>query len=145
MDKLPIGKANRVDAQVRAYARRNKVTVDQAVQQMVAKNLLSYEPETFTWTYKTISGKVVTCQHDEKYLNPQEEDKIVQKGMAPILNAIYENDFLDCSFGFRPNRNCHDALKILNVYIEKRDTNYIVDVDIKGFIVTGKQIGRAHV
>lgn len=64
---------------------------------------------------------------------PEHEDKIVQKGMAPILNAIYENDFLDCSLGFRPNRNCHDALKILNVYIEKRDTNYIVDVDIKGF------------
>lgn len=64
---------------------------------------------------------------------PEHEDKIVQKGMAPILNAIYENDFLDCSFGFRPKRNCHDALKVLNVYIEKRYTNYIVDVDIKGF------------
>lgn len=34
---------------------------------------------------------------------------------------------------FRPNRSCHDALKVLNVYIEKRYTNYIVDVDIKGF------------
>ena len=53
--------------------------------------------------------------------------------MAKILNAIYEPIFLDCSFGFRPNRNCHDALKILNVYIEKRYTNFIVDVDIKGF------------
>ncbi|MGG0741466.1 reverse transcriptase domain-containing protein [Niallia taxi] len=50
-----------------------------------------------------------------------------------ILNTIYENDFLDCSFGFRPNRNCHDALKILNHYIEKRSINYVVDVDIKGF------------
>lgn len=64
---------------------------------------------------------------------PEHEDKIVQRGMAKILNAIYEPIFLDCSFGFRPNRNCHDALKILNVYIEKRHTNYIVDVDIKGF------------
>lgn len=64
---------------------------------------------------------------------PEHEDKIVQKGMAPVLNAIYENDFLDCSFGFRPKRNCHDALKILNVYIERRYVNYIVDVDIKGF------------
>jgi retron-type reverse transcriptase len=42
--------------------------------------------------------------------------------------------FLDCSFGFRPNRSCHDALKILNFYIEKRSVNYVVDVDIKGFI-----------
>ncbi|CEI84586.1 Group II intron-encoded protein LtrA [Oceanobacillus oncorhynchi] len=64
---------------------------------------------------------------------PEHEDKIVQRGIAKILNAIYENDFLDSSFGFRPKRNCHDALKILNLYIEKRHTNYIVDVDIRGF------------
>ena len=64
---------------------------------------------------------------------PEHEDKIVQKGITKILNTIYENDFLDCSFGFRPNRNCHDALKILNHYIEKRSVNYVVDVDIKGF------------
>ncbi|GAE28067.1 retron-type RNA-directed DNA polymerase [Halalkalibacter wakoensis JCM 9140] len=64
---------------------------------------------------------------------PEYEDKIVQKGLAKILNAIYEQDFLDSSFGFRPNRNCHDALKILNVYVERKYTNYIVDVDIKGF------------
>ncbi|UOQ86849.1 group II intron reverse transcriptase/maturase [Gracilibacillus salinarum] len=64
---------------------------------------------------------------------PDHEDKIVQMGITRILNAIYENDFLDCSFGFRPKRNCHDALKILNVYIERRKTNYIVDADIKGF------------
>jgi len=64
---------------------------------------------------------------------PEHEDKIVQKGITKILNTIYENDFLDCSYGFRPNRSCHDALKILNYYIEKRSVNYIVDVDIKGF------------
>jgi group II intron reverse transcriptase/maturase len=64
---------------------------------------------------------------------PEYEDKIVQKGITKILNTIYENDFLDCSFGFRPNRNCHDALKLLNHYIEKRSVNYVVDVDIKGF------------
>lgn len=64
---------------------------------------------------------------------PSHEDKIVQKGIAKILNAIYENDFLDSSFGFRPQRGCHDALKILNVYIEKRYTSYIVDADIKSF------------
>ena len=64
---------------------------------------------------------------------PDHEDKIVQRALAKIFNAIYENDFLDCSFGFRPNRSAHDALKILNVYIEKRKTNYVVDADIKGF------------
>lgn len=64
---------------------------------------------------------------------PDHEDKIVQRAITKILTTIYENDFLDCSFGFRPNRSCHDALKILNVYIEERHTNYIVDADIKGF------------
>lgn len=64
---------------------------------------------------------------------PDHEDKIVQTAITKILNAIYENDFLDCSFGFRPNRSCHDALKILNVYLEERYTNYVVDADIKGF------------
>ncbi|MUV39247.1 RNA-directed DNA polymerase [Lentibacillus sp. JNUCC-1] len=64
---------------------------------------------------------------------PDHEDKIVQRAIGKILNAIYENDFLESSFGFRPNRNCHDALKILNVYIEKRPTNFVVDADIKGF------------
>jgi group II intron reverse transcriptase/maturase len=64
---------------------------------------------------------------------PEHKDKIVQKGVTKILNSIYEIDFLDCSFGFRQNRSCHDALKILNFYIEKRSVNYVVDVDIKGF------------
>lgn len=59
--------------------------------------------------------------------------RLFKKAIAKILNPIYENDFLNCSFGFRPNRNCHDALKILNYYIEKRSVNYIVDADIKGF------------
>lgn len=64
---------------------------------------------------------------------PAYEDKLVQMALAKILNAIYEVDFLDSSFGFRPNRSSHDALKILNYYIEEKNTNYIVDVDIKGF------------
>ena len=61
------------------------------------------------------------------------EDKILQRGMAKILSAIYEQDFLDFSYGFRPNRNCHDALKHLNCIIEYRKANYVVDADIKGF------------
>lgn len=64
---------------------------------------------------------------------PEHEDKIVQRAIAKVLNAIYEQDFLDSSFGFRPKRNCHDAIKILNYYINKKHINYIVDADIKGF------------
>ena len=64
---------------------------------------------------------------------PEYEDKIVQRAIAKILEAIYEQDFLDSSFGFRPNRNQHGALEVLNVYLERRAVNYVVDADIKGF------------
>lgn len=64
---------------------------------------------------------------------PCHEDKLVQMQVSRILDAVYEQEFLDCSFGFRPNRNCHDALKVLNHVIEKKNINYVVDADIKGF------------
>ena len=64
---------------------------------------------------------------------PCHEDKLVQMQVSRILDAVYEQEFLDCSFGFRPGRNCHDALKVLNHVIEKRNINYVVDADIKGF------------
>lgn len=64
---------------------------------------------------------------------PAYEDKLVQKALSKILNAIYEEDFLECSFGFRPGRNCHDALRLLGNILDKKDINYIVDTDIKGF------------
>ncbi|MDI3547476.1 MAG: RNA-directed polymerase [Halanaerobiales bacterium] len=61
------------------------------------------------------------------------EDKLVQAGLCRILTAIYEQDFLDFSYGFRPGRSCHDALKHLNRIIEKGKISYVVDADIKGF------------
>lgn len=64
---------------------------------------------------------------------PSYEDKMVQLAISKILGAIYEQDFLDSSFGFRPNRSCHSAIKILDVYLSKRKTNHVVDADIKGF------------
>jgi group II intron reverse transcriptase/maturase len=64
---------------------------------------------------------------------PSIEDKIVQKGIARILNAIYENDFLDFSYGFRPNRSCHHALEKLDKVIGSQPINHIIDADIKGF------------
>ncbi len=61
------------------------------------------------------------------------EDKLVQRALAKILSAIYEKDFLECSFGFRPGRSCHDALKLLDKIVNKENIHYIVDTDIKGF------------
>ena len=64
---------------------------------------------------------------------PALETKIVERGITWILESIYEQDFLDCSYGFRPERNCHQALKRLNDLIMFQPVNHIVEADIKGF------------
>jgi RNA-directed DNA polymerase len=64
---------------------------------------------------------------------PALEDKIVQKAIAWILEAIYEADFLDCSYGFRPNKGCHHALDAVDKLIMTKRINHIVEADIKGF------------
>ena len=64
---------------------------------------------------------------------PAYEDKLVQKALTEILTVIYETEFLDCSYGFRPGRNCHDALKEVTKIIETKKVSYVVDADIKGF------------
>jgi group II intron reverse transcriptase/maturase len=64
---------------------------------------------------------------------PALEDKIVQMGMTRILNAIFEPNFLDCSYGFRTGRNCHQALKRLDNTIMTKPVNHIIDADIRSF------------
>jgi RNA-directed DNA polymerase len=61
------------------------------------------------------------------------EDKIVQRAMVEVLNAIYEVDFLGFSYGFRPKRSQHDALDALAFGITRRRVNFIVDADLKSF------------
>src|SRR5882762_4939588 len=61
------------------------------------------------------------------------EDKIVQRATTTLLNAIYEEDFLGFSYGFRPERGTHDALDALCVGIDSRKVNYILDADIRSF------------
>ncbi len=58
------------------------------------------------------------------------EDKIVQRAVAEILNAIYETDFLGFSYGFRPKRSQHDALDALATAIYRKKVNWILDADI---------------
>ena len=64
---------------------------------------------------------------------PVLEDKIVQKGIALILEAIYEADFLECSYGFRLGRSCHQAINVVDKAIMTKPVNHIVEADIKGF------------
>ena len=64
---------------------------------------------------------------------PAYEDKLVQKVINEILTVIYEPEFLNCSYGFRSGRSCHDALKEVGKILESKKVNYVVDADIKGF------------
>lgn len=64
---------------------------------------------------------------------PVLEDKLVQAGMVRILEAIYEQDFIGDSYGFRPGRGCHDALRALNLEVHGSMVNYVVEADIRGF------------
>jgi retron-type reverse transcriptase len=62
------------------------------------------------------------------------EDKIVQSAVVEVLNQIWEEDFLDFSYGFRPGRSQHDALDALYVGITSKKVNYVLDLDIRSFI-----------
>lgn len=61
------------------------------------------------------------------------EDKLVQEALREVLEAVFEPHFYNNMCGFRPNRNCHGAIRQLNDMIEGQKTDYILDADIKGF------------
>jgi group II intron reverse transcriptase/maturase len=61
------------------------------------------------------------------------EDKVVQRATVEVMNAIYETDFLGFSYGFRPGRSPHDALDALATAIKRRNVNYVLDADIRGY------------
>jgi RNA-directed DNA polymerase len=61
------------------------------------------------------------------------EDKIVQNALMMVLEAIYEQDFLDCSYGFRPGRSAHDALRTLNAACMRGEVNVVLEADIESF------------
>jgi len=67
------------------------------------------------------------------------EDKIVQRAVVALLNAIYEEDFLGISYGFRPGRGTHDALDALCVGIHSKKVSWILDADIQSFFDTVNQ------
>ncbi len=61
------------------------------------------------------------------------EDKLVQDAVREVLEAIYEQDFLDCSYGFRPGRSAHDAVRTLDRVVHQGKVNWILEADIVSF------------
>jgi retron-type reverse transcriptase len=120
-------KATGVDKVTKAeYEKDIYNNIDKLLKEM---KKFGYKPQPVRRTYipKTGSDKL------RQLGIPAYEDKLVQGVMADILNAIYENKFCKTSYGFRPDRDCHMAIKELDNLIMKKKVNYIVDADIKGF------------
>src|ERR1035441_7965977 len=72
------------------------------------------------------------------------EDKIVQRAAVEVLNAIYETDFLGFSYGFRPKRSQHNALDALYTGLLTRKVNWVLDLDIRGFLETSSYCPHVH-
>lgn len=125
--KQLIGKASGVDKITKEiYEEHLEENIDNLLMKM---KKFSYRPQPVRRTYipKPGSDKMRPLGI------PAYEDKLVQWCMTQVLNEIYETKFLDCSYGFRPNRNCHMAIKEINQRIMINKVNYILDCDIKGF------------
>lgn len=61
------------------------------------------------------------------------EDKLVQDSVREVLEAVYEQDFLECSYGFRPGRSAHDAVRTLNRIVRQGEVRWILEADIQSF------------
>jgi RNA-directed DNA polymerase len=69
------------------------------------------------------------------------EDKIVQDAVREVLETVYEQEFLDCSYGFRPKRSAHDALRALDRVVTRGEVNWILEADIVSFF---DKLGRTQ-
>lgn len=124
--ELPANKAAGIDQVTKAaYEANLEANLDDLLARLKRKG---YRPQASRRTY---------IPKDEKSKRPlgipAYEDKIVQRGMNKILQAIYEQDFMPFSYGFRPGRGQHDALRCLDQMIMGKPVRYVVDADIRGF------------
>lgn len=124
--ELTANKASGVDAVTKqAYEEKLQENIEELLKKMKQQ---AYRPQPVKRVY------IPKADGKQRPLGiPAYEDKLVQKSLNDILKAIYETEFLECSHGFRPGRNCHEALKEVGRILETKKINYVVDADIKGF------------
>ena len=124
---LKANKASGIDGMTKkAYEQNVDANIKGLFENLKSKR---YRPHPVRRVYIPKVGK------DEKRMLgiPSIESKIVQSNVKEILESIYETEFMDYSFGFRPGRNCHDAIKALDQCVMTKPINYVVEVDIRKF------------
>src|SRR5215469_9155562 len=103
----------------------------------IERNLIDLHERVHRGAYRALPSRRVYIPKPDGRQRPIAvaalEDKIVQRAVATLLNAIYEEDFLGFSYGFRPGRGTHDALDALCVGVDSRKVSYILDADIRSF------------
>lgn len=104
------------------------------------ENLENLEGRLRKKSYKPQPARIVEIPKDNGKMRPISiycyEDKLVQEALRRVLEAVFEPQFYDEMMGFRPNRGCHKAIRKLNVMLERRPTNYVLDADIRSYFQT---------
>ncbi len=125
-EEQPANKATGIDKTTKAKYEEH---LDENLESLIGRmKTFSYRPLPVRRTYiPKANGKMRPLGI------PSYEDRLVQYVMAEILNGVYEPRFLDCSYGFREGRSCHEVIKIIDNAVFTENVNYVLEADIKGF------------